>query len=267
MSEWKLRKKDDRYEVRDLKLRDFVLSTTSLNQGKATTGHSHAYEEAYYFVKGWGTLVLGETPQEVKAGDIVIVPGNTFHRVFNKDCPELLFLCVFRSKTVAVAGGFDPIHIGHIRHIKAAKELGDRLIAIVNSDEDMERKKGFCFMPFEQRLEIVSSLSFVDEVVACKDTDGTVAQTLLALKPDIFAKGGGRTPDNMPQNEIDICQEIGCQIVYGVGGKLESSTNLVREASAKAMIRGSRKKRRNKPRSPRTVSPSVKKAKRTPLSP
>jgi cytidyltransferase-like protein len=230
MPEWKLRKKDDRYEVRDLKLQDFILSTTSLKRGKATTGHSHVYEEAYCFIKGCGTLVLGESSQEVKAGDIIIVPGRTFHRVFNNGCPELLFLCVFKRKTVAVAGGFDPIHIGHIRHMKAAKKLGDQLIAIVSSDEDMERKKGFCFMPLEQRVEIVESLRFVDQVVVSKDTDGTVAQTLLELKPDIFAKGGDRTPDNMPQNEIDVCREIGCQIAYGVGEQLSSSTNLVRRA-------------------------------------
>jgi len=94
--EWKLRKRDDRYEVYDLELQDFTLSTTSLRQNKATTGHSHPNEEAYCFLRGQGVLVLDEIPQKVEAGDIVIIPGGVFHRVFNKACPELLFLCIFK---------------------------------------------------------------------------------------------------------------------------------------------------------------------------
>jgi len=98
MERWKLRKKDNRYEVYDLELQDFTLSTTSLKQGKATTGHSHIYEEAYCFLEGWGTLALNKVPQEVKAGDIIVIPSGVFHRVFNKSCPVLFFLCIFRRR-------------------------------------------------------------------------------------------------------------------------------------------------------------------------
>jgi len=132
-------------------------------------------------------------------------------------------------KRVAVAGGFDPLHVGHLRHIKAAKELGDQLTVILNSDDDMIRKKGYCFMPLSERMEIVGSLRFVDQVLACLDNDGTVTRTLKWLKPDIFAKGGDRRPDNMPRSELEVCKQIGCQIIYGVGGgKVESSSNLVK---------------------------------------
>jgi hypothetical protein len=60
------------------------------------------------------------------------------------------------------------------------------------------------------------------------DGDGTVAKTLRFLKPNIFAKGGDRTPDNMPRNEIETCSKIGCEIRYGIGGLITSSTELER---------------------------------------
>lgn len=129
---------------------------------------------------------------------------------------------------VAVSGGFDPLHLGHLDHIKKAKALGDWLIAMVNPDEDMVRKKGYCFMPLRERVEMVRALRYVDDVIVVIDKDGTVAKTLEAVKPNIFAKGGDRTPENMPQNEIEACRKVGCKIVYGVGEKLNSSSKLVR---------------------------------------
>lgn len=96
--QWKLRKKDDRYETYDLELEDFVFSITYLNKGKSTTGHSHSNEEIYYFAKGWGRMTLGEKTRKVEAEDIVVFPGEVFHRVFNDDCPRLIFLCVFKRR-------------------------------------------------------------------------------------------------------------------------------------------------------------------------
>ncbi len=132
---------------------------------------------------------------------------------------------------VVVAGGFDPLRYGHISHMKAARELGSRLTVIVNSDRDMIRKKGYCFMTQLERMRIVHELPFVGKVVSCVDRDGAVTDTLRMLRPDIFAKGGDRTPSNMPQNEIDVCAEIGCKIVYEVGdAKDGSSSKLVEHA-------------------------------------
>ena len=130
--------------------------------------------------------------------------------------------------TVACAGAFDPFHVGHLEHIRQAKKLGDYLIVILNSDEDVIRKRGFVLMPMGQRLKILQSLRDVDEVVVAIDNDGTVAQTLRMVRPEIFAKGGDRTPSNMPRNEVAVCKEIGCQIVYGVGQALSSSTDLIK---------------------------------------
>ena len=130
--------------------------------------------------------------------------------------------------TVCVCGAFDPLHSGHLEHIREAKKLGDYLTVILNPDEDVIKKRGMVFMPLGQRYQILKSLRDVDEVVIAIDGDGTVANTIKMLKPEILAKGGDRTPDNMPRNEINACKEVGCKIIYGVGKQLASSTELLK---------------------------------------
>lgn len=134
---------------------------------------------------------------------------------------------------VLVGGGFDPCHIGHIRHFKKAKSLTTDaiLIVCVNPDEHMIKKKGYCFMPLRERMEIIKEFRCVDKVVVNIDKDGTCAESLRHYKPDIFAKGGDRVPGNLPQNEIDVCKELGIKIIYGVGGQLNSSSKLVASAA------------------------------------
>jgi cytidyltransferase-like protein len=120
--------------------------------------------------------------------------------------------------TVAISGAFDPIHIGHVRYITEAAKLGDKLVVILNSDDFLLRKKGFVFMPFEERKEILQNIKGVSEVIPAIDDDQTVSRTLKMLKPDIFAKGGDRTgPENIP--EARLCYQIGCKLVTNVGGK------------------------------------------------
>lgn len=132
-------------------------------------------------------------------------------------------------KKVAVSGGFDPLHVGHINLFKEAKKLGDYLVVILNSDEFLMTKKKYIFMPFEQRKEMIESIRWVDEVVPCIDKDQTVCQTLRKIKPDIFANGGDRNKKNIP--EVAICQEIGAQMVFNIGGgKIQSSSWLVNDA-------------------------------------
>lgn len=124
----------------------------------------------------------------------------------------------------------DPFHDGHLDHLKKAMELGDYLIVLVSNDQDMIRKKGKCNIPLASRMEIVElilkGLGFPGEVIETIDKDGTQAETLRMVRPDKFVKGGDRTPDNMPQNELDACQEIGCKIVYGVGEQLNQSSKM-----------------------------------------
>ena len=126
-----------------------------------------------------------------------------------------------------VSGGYDPIHIGHIRQIKEASNYG-KVIVVLNSDEWLQRKKGYVFMPYEERKEILLSLKYVHRVFHQAGHGDTVAESILRYQPNIFCKGGDRTPDTMPQDELDACEKVGCRIVYGVGGgKVQSSSWLV----------------------------------------
>lgn len=128
--------------------------------------------------------------------------------------------------TVAVSGGFDVVHIGHVRHFEEAKKLGDKLVVILNSDDFLRRKKGYVFMSFNERKKILESIKYVDEVIPCIDKDQSVCETLRELKPDIFANGGDRGLDNTL--EIDVCNELGIKMEFNVGGKkIQSSSWLV----------------------------------------
>lgn len=139
---------------------------------------------------------------------------------------------------VAVSGGFDPIHIGHVRLFKAAKALGDKLIVILNNDNWYELKGRRVFMPQEERKEVIEALKPVDLVVLTKHKPGTkdisVCRELEELKPDIFANGGDRFLNNIP--EVDTCNKIGCKMVFNVGdgGKIQSSSWLLKKYLKKA---------------------------------
>ena len=130
-------------------------------------------------------------------------------------------------KKVLISGYFDPLHTGHLDYIKKAKELGDYLIVAVNSDESAIRKKGYYFMPVEDRIKIIKALKYVDEVIKVIDKDDSVAETIKFVKPDIFAKGGDRNISNLPTLEIEACNEVGAEIVTGLGEKIESSSHLI----------------------------------------
>ena len=139
------------------------------------------------------------------------------------------------KKVVAVCGSFDPLGIGHLVHMRKAKELGDWLVVLINPDADLVRKRGspdLVCQPIGERYEIIKAIRYVDQVVIGIDSDGTMAKTLLMVKPDILAKGGDRTSQTMPKNEIEACSQIGCEIVYGVGEVLSSSTDILRRMQA-----------------------------------
>ena len=89
-------------------------------------------------------------------------------------------------KKVAISGYFDPIHVGHLEYIELSKKLGDYLIVIVNNNKQCRLKKGKPFMDEKDRLTIVSSIKWVDEVFLSIDDDKTVCKSLEAIKPDIF---------------------------------------------------------------------------------
>ena len=135
------------------------------------------------------------------------------------------------EKIIAVSGGFDPIHVGHLRMMKEAANHG-KLTVIINSDDWLKRKKGYIFMPFEERAEIISELTCVDKVVMAKDDDRTVCESLRELQPDIFANGGDRGANTTPESRL--CKELGIELMYDVGGgKVRSSSKLVKEITEK----------------------------------
>ena len=125
--------------------------------------------------------------------------------------------------TVAVSGYFDPLHVGHIEYLEKAKELGDKLIVIVNSDVQAKIKKGRSFMPEEDRLRIVKSLKCVDEAFISIDNNGSVCKSLKLAKPHIFANGGDRKLEEIP--EAKVCSELGIEMVDGLGSKIRSSSD------------------------------------------
>lgn len=134
-------------------------------------------------------------------------------------------------RAVIVSGGFDPIHKGHIEYLKLASDLGDKLICILNNDNFLKLKKGKPFMDISNRYAVVSNLKFVDETYISIDEDTTVCKTLenIALMyPNyelIFAKGGDRFKDEIP--EKDICDKYNIKIVDRLGDKIESSSRLI----------------------------------------
>jgi cytidyltransferase-like protein len=134
--------------------------------------------------------------------------------------------------TVCVSGGFDPVHVGHLRLIQSAASHGN-VIVIVNSDDWLMRKKGYIFMPFHERCEILKGFGCVYDTISVDDTDGTVCEALERLKPDFFANGGDRKTDNTP--EMTLCNNLKIELLWGIGGeKVQSSSDLV---SSSGMVR------------------------------
>jgi cytidyltransferase-like protein len=112
-------------------------------------------------------------------------------------------------KIVLVTGGFDPLHSGHIAYFKAAKELGDILVVGINSDAWLARKKSRPFMPWEERAAIIKELAVVDDVIAFNDNDDTSCDAIKTvmnrwkLSEVVFANGGDRSKDNIPEMKLN----------------------------------------------------------------
>ena len=131
-----------------------------------------------------------------------------------------------KRPTVMVSGGFDPVHVGHIRMIRDAAQYGD-VIVIANSDEWLFRKKGFNFMDFKKRSEILDSIKGVLLVDSVDDSDDTVCEAIKRHKPTYFANGGDRGRKNTP--EQSVCAALGVELLWSICGdeKIDSSSDLV----------------------------------------
>jgi len=144
---------------------------------------------------------------------------------------------ILRATFVAVSGGYDPIHIGHLRNIQEACKLGDRLIVILTRDDQLIEKKGYVFMAYAERKEILEGIRGVSMVVENIDQDRTCNLSLRHYKPDVFAKGGD-TWDAMNLPEAETCTNLGINMMFGIGGieKVQSSSKLVNKKRGKEVI-------------------------------
>lgn len=140
------------------------------------------------------------------------------------------------KKIIITSGFFNPLHIGHVNLIKEAKNLGDFLVVIVNNDQQVKLKGSIPFMAEQERMEIIKALRYADDVILAVDKDGTVAESLKMVAKRypgeiVFAKGGDRNFDNIPESEKSACLQCNIKVVGGIGGgKVQSSSWLLKNA-------------------------------------
>ncbi len=137
------------------------------------------------------------------------------------------------KKIIILSGGFDPIHKGHVRMFKSAKDFGKVFVGL-NSDEWLIRKKEKYFMPFIERKEILESIKFIDKVFKFDDKDDTACNLIKYIYDEYnddfniaFGNGGDRTNNTTP--EVKFCIENNIEMIWGLGGgKIQSSSDLLK---------------------------------------
>ena len=137
------------------------------------------------------------------------------------------------EKITLANGCFDVLHVGHVRYVKAAKELGGKLIVAVNSDDSVRGLKGEGrpHMPENERAEILAALADVDAVVIFSEPD--VRPLIREIHPDIQAKGTDYTPENVP--ERDVVAELGGRVEIVGDPKDHSATEILRKMEHKRL--------------------------------
>lgn len=134
---------------------------------------------------------------------------------------------------IMLSGGFDPVHVGHVRMIQAAKAYRSEVLIALNSDEWLMWKKGYAFMPWDERAEILRA--FHVKVCHVNDHDGTVCEALERVRPLYFGNGGDRTTGNLLEHEL--CARLGIEEVFGLGGgKIQSSSDLVHRSKERTHV-------------------------------
>jgi len=129
------------------------------------------------------------------------------------------------ARIVLANGCFDVLHVGHIRYLAGARELGDILVVGINSDEQVATQKGpgRPVLPATERAEIVAALESVTYVTIFDEP--TVEQLLLTLKPDVHAKGTDYTTESVP--ERDVVRSYGGQVAIVGDPKDHSTTEII----------------------------------------
>lgn len=142
-------------------------------------------------------------------------------------------------RAAIVSGYFNPLHIGHLDMMEAARARADALVVIVNNDAQQVLKKGKVITTQADRLRIVEALRVADAALVAVDDDGSVAASLEVIHaayPGIeltFCNGGDRSPDGdaVPGAEVGVCERLGIELAWGVGGdaKADSSSRINEE--------------------------------------
>ena len=183
-----------------------------------------------YLVVG---LVIEGVVYEIRANE----PRTTCNEQFShmSSIAKLLdcFAILVGMKIVIESGYFNPLHGGHLDMIEAGRSLGDKLIVVVNNDQQQMVKKGKIILDEANRLRLMRALRDVDEVILSVDTELPINQTLGMIArryPDdelVFANGGDRDSEKAIP-EVDVCHRYGIKMVFGVGGndKADSSTRI-----------------------------------------
>ena len=129
------------------------------------------------------------------------------------------------DQIILANGGFDLLHVGHVRYLRGAKQLGGRLVVAINSDESVRALKGGGrpLMPAEERAEIVAALADVDAVVIFPELD--VRNIIREIRPDIHAKGTDYRAETVP--EADLVQSYGGRVEIVGDPKNHSSSHII----------------------------------------
>jgi len=138
------------------------------------------------------------------------------------------------KKAIIVSGYFNPTHKGHIEYFNNAKERGDKLIVIVNSDHQRALKGSAEFQTEDERVFIVSNIKSVDEVFLSIDKDRTVCETIRFIHKNLanyyqlaFANGGDQNNNSIP--EVPVCESLQIELLDGLGEKIQSSSWLLKK--------------------------------------
>lgn len=142
------------------------------------------------------------------------------------------------KKAIIVSGYFNPIHKGHIEYFQNARANGDKLFVIVNSDFQRALKGSKEFQDEKERVFIVESLRLVDKCYLSIDIDRTVIESIKMIFNEFgneyqlaFANGGDQNNDTIPERLI--CEELGIELIDGLGGKIQSSSWLLKKQNIK----------------------------------
>ena len=139
-----------------------------------------------------------------------------------------------KKKAIIVSGYFNPLHKGHIEYFHKAKAHGDLLLVIVNNDHQRALKGSKEFMLEEERVLIVNELAVSDKVFLSVDQDRTVCATLEKINKEFskqfelyFANGGDQNNQSIP--ELSVCEQLGINLLEGLGDKIQSSSWLLKK--------------------------------------